>query len=103
MLGNITTNCSTCGVEISIPRVFYDELQEDGKTFHCLNGHPLHFTDSYKKKFKKAEKERKEAWRYYYEMRDDKEREINRWRGSSNKYKGLYTKEKTDRILAERM
>lgn len=38
-----TTMCITCGVEICLPRDFYDRRVQDKKDYYCPSGHSQHF------------------------------------------------------------
>ena len=39
----IATPCSECGIKFGLPSTFIARRREDHKTFHCPNGHCLHF------------------------------------------------------------
>lgn len=36
---HVVTECPTCGVVHTIPKVVYDNLQREGGYYHCPNGH----------------------------------------------------------------
>jgi hypothetical protein len=36
--------CINCGVQIIMPRWFYEKRREDKANFTCINGHSQHFT-----------------------------------------------------------
>lgn len=37
--------CCVCGIEFGCPKHYIDKRREDGKGFHCPNGHNLSFGD----------------------------------------------------------
>jgi len=37
-------NCCNCGVAFAVPESFDRKRREDGKSFHCPNGHPQSYT-----------------------------------------------------------
>lgn len=38
--------CASCGVEFCVPRDFDKKRRQDGKTFHCPNGHSLSYRET---------------------------------------------------------
>ena len=40
----VVCTCGECGVKFGMDEYFYERRQEDGKTFHCPNGHKRIFT-----------------------------------------------------------
>ena len=45
--------CCNCGIRFDVTDGFYEHRLQDGKTFHCPNGHGQVFTDTCEEKNKR--------------------------------------------------
>lgn len=73
--------CCVCGVAIYMDEETYQRRIEDGKTFHCINGHSQVFRESTVEKVRKENEVLKR--RLDLELKSNKE-----MRASINGYKG---------------
>ena len=51
----VTETCFKCGVLFGMEEGYQNQKRRDGTSFHCPNGHGQIYTDSDKKKIKRAE------------------------------------------------
>ena len=52
--GTETLTCCTCGIPIVLSIPHARRLRESGDWFHCVNGHPQHFTETTAEKLRRA-------------------------------------------------
>ena len=45
--------CCTCSCSFMMSNTAFDNYKQTGNTFHCLNGHSMHFSESENSKLKK--------------------------------------------------
>ena len=59
-------SCGACDIEFAVPKGFYDRRKEDGRVWHCPNGHERVFRESTVERLQKelaAEKAQRERER----------------------------------------
>lgn len=86
--------CGECGIHFGMPERFVKERREDGKTFHCPNGHPRVFREPEIERLKKevAAAERKANQYQGWYKAEQSDHEHTRHRLSATK--GVVTKTK---------
>lgn len=81
----LSGGCSNCGIYFAVPSDFDAKRRDDGQTFHCPNGHSLHYGDTKERRLERQlaaitkDVEQERIWKdSYRKQRDSAEEEARK-------------------------